>query len=299
MQLAGAIGEFWEQRGHHKEALRRYRSLLQADQLPSAARAKALTGAAAVAPACGEIAQAQRWAEEALALYRRFGDEFGEANSLWQLGYIRVEEGDPSTAEGMIKQALELFRRVGDETSLRWASRTLAFAYLRMGDSQRARPLYEENLRRARDSGDRELQAASLGGLTDIALQEDRLTDAIAFQQESLRLVIHLNDELMAISRLCVAADALAKVGRTETAARLIGYAASRYEETGAVEAWVLKMNDKTLVSIAEHIGKDRLTSLQAEGATLTPENALHLAVAETNAASEDLSLTVSPRSTE
>ena len=289
MRLAGAIAEFWDQRGHHQEALRRFASLLRADQRATAARAKALNGASIVATVCGDKLQGQRWAEEALDLHRRFGNEFGEAISTWQLGYIRAEEGDFSTAEEMLSRAIELLGRVGDENNLRWATRTLAFTYLTMGDLERARPLYEENLRRSRDSGDRELQAATLGGLTDIAIEEGRLTDAVAFQQESLRLVLHLNDELMATSRLCVAASVLAVVGRPETAARLIGYSASRYEQTGAVEAWVFKMNDKTLASVHKQIGEKRLTDAVAEGATLTPGNALHVAVAEMQAASEDL----------
>jgi predicted ATPase/class 3 adenylate cyclase len=289
MRLAGAIGEFWEQRSHHQEALRRYVSLLQADDRPTPARAKALSAAAMMAPVCGEIAQAQRWAEEALALYRRFGDEFGEANSLWQLGYIRVEEGDLRAAGEMLQRAIDLMRRVGDETSLRWVTRTLAFNYLQMGDLQRARPLYEEILRSSRASGDRELQAATLGGLTDIAFEEGRLADAVAFQQESLGLVIHINDELMAISRLCTAASLLAGIGRPETAANLMGYAASRYAETGAVEVWVSKMNDETLTALRKQLGDDMLTTFMAEGATLTAANAVDLAAAETQAASDDL----------
>ena len=72
LRLAGAIGEFWEQRSHHQEALRRYLSMLQVDDVPTPARAKALSAAAMVAPVCGEMAQAQHWAEEALALYRHF-----------------------------------------------------------------------------------------------------------------------------------------------------------------------------------------------------------------------------------
>jgi hypothetical protein len=78
---------------------------------------------------------ARVWAEEALALNREFGDEHGEADSLWQLGYINVEEGE----------TLPPLRRCSNEpgsyiavlamkASLSWASRTLAFAYLRMGD---------------------------------------------------------------------------------------------------------------------------------------------------------------------
>ena len=184
--LATAIGEFWEQQGHHREALRRYRGLLPAAELPAAVRAKLLTTAAMMAPVCGELSQGQRWAEEALSLYRDLGDEYGVANSLWQLGYIAVEEGHLTTAKEMLERAVELMRRAGNETSLSWIRRTLAFSYLKSGDLARARELYEDVRRTARESGDRELQAATTGGLMDIAVAEGRLSEAVALQQENL-----------------------------------------------------------------------------------------------------------------
>jgi predicted ATPase len=289
LRLAGAIAEFWEQRGHHQEALRRYRGLLQADERPTTARAKALNGAAMMAPVCGEMALARAWANEALELHRRFADEKGEANSLWQLGYINVEEGDLSTAEEMLDRARQLFRRTGDETSLRWVSRTLAFAYLTMGDNDRARSLYEEVHDSARESGDRELQAATLGGLMDIAVEQGRLADAVASQQESLGLVIHMNDEMMALSRLCVAASLLATIGKLEAAAKLMGYAGSRQEETGTVEVWVAKMNDKTMAALRSQMDDAVLSRLITEGGRMPGAAAVQLAAAEMQAASVDL----------
>jgi predicted ATPase len=289
MRLASAIGEFWEQRGHHREALRRYKSLLQADASPTVARAKTLSGAAMMAPVCGEIALARVWAQESLSLYRDFGDEHGEADALWQLGYINVEEGELTSAEAMLQRSRDLYRRTGDEVSLRWVSRTLAFAFLRMGDKDRARSLYEEVHDSARDSGDRELQAATLGGLMDIYVEEGRLADAVASQQESLGLVIHMNDEMMALSRLCVAASLLMMIGRLDAAAKLMGYAGTRYEDTGAVEVWVAKMNDETLSKLRAQVDDGSLTNLMADGARLTGADALQLAAAEVDAASVDL----------
>ncbi len=289
MRLAGALAAFWDQRTHQQEGLRRYLNLLAADDLPTPTRAKALIGGSRMATTCGDLTLGQRWSEEALELDRRFGNDFGEALSLWQLGYIRLERGDPSTAQEMLIQAVELLRQAGDENNLRWATRTLAHVYLTVGDLEHARPLYEENLRRSRDSGDQPLVAASLGGLSGIALEQGRLTDAVAFQQESLRLLIHLNDELMKISRFCVAAGVLAAVDRAEAAATLIGYAESRYEETATHEPWVVRMNDETLAAVRTKIGDSSLAAAKANGAALTSQNALELAVAEMQAASESL----------
>jgi predicted ATPase len=289
MRLAGAIAELWDRGAHQQEGLRRYSTLLEADDRPSAARAKALAGGAMMASVCGDMARAERWAEEALRLYRRFENEYGVANSLWMLGYLRLEAGDLSAALERLGRAVDLFRRVGDETSLLWATRTLAFAYLTMGDLGRARPLYEENLQRSRETGDKALEAATLGGLSGIAVREARMGDAIRYERESLGLIDQVGDVLMAISRLCSAAHVFAAIGRVDTAARLIGHAIRRYEEVGAQEDWVVKMNRETLSRAREQIGDGAIATAMSEGAALTPGAALQLAVTECAAASEGL----------
>ncbi|MDL2334938.1 MAG: adenylate/guanylate cyclase domain-containing protein [Chloroflexota bacterium] len=289
MRLAGAIAEFWDQRAHQQEALRRYSTLLEADERPAEARAKALAGGAMMASVCGDLARAERWAEEALQLYRRFDNQFGVAKSLWMLGYLRVEAGDLSTAQEMLSGAVNLLRRVGDETSLLWATRTLAFSYLTMGDLRRARPLHEENLRRSRETGDKALEAATLGGLSGIAVGEGRMRDAVEYERQSLGLIVHIGDVLMAISRLCNSAHVFAALGRAETAARLIGHAMRRYEEAAAQEAWVLKMNNETLIWARKQMGDVAVVTAMSEGAAMTACAALELAVAECEAAAEEL----------
>jgi hypothetical protein len=149
--------------------------------------------------------------------------------------------------------------------------------------------LFEEVHVSARESGDRELQAATLGGLMDIYVEEGRLADAVASQIESLGLVIHTKDEVMALSRLCVAASLLATIGRREAAAKLMGYAESRYEETGAIEIWVANMNDETMSTLRTNIDDESLARLMAGGATLTGGDAVDFAAAEVDAASADL----------
>lgn len=242
-----------------------------------------------MASVCGDLPRAERWAEEALQLYRRFDNQFGVATSLWMLGYLRVEAGDLPTAEEMLSGAVKLLRRVGDETSLLWATRTLAFTYLTMGDLRRARPLYEENLRRSRETGDKALEAATLGGLSGIAVREARMGDAVEYERQSLGLIVHVGDVLMAISRLCSSAHVFAALGRADTAARLIGHAMRRYEEAGAQEAWVLKMNNETLSWARGQIGDDAVLTAMSEGAAITAGAALGLAVAECEAAAEEL----------
>jgi tetratricopeptide (TPR) repeat protein len=101
---------------------------------------------------------------EALALHRSFGDTRGEAVSLWGIGYLHIEQGNPGEAVPNLRAAVKLFRETGDAALLRWTLRTLGFAYLRFDDLERARPAYMEALELARAAGDDELAAGSSEG---------------------------------------------------------------------------------------------------------------------------------------
>ena len=68
-----------------------------------------------------------------------------------------------------------------------------------------------------------------------------------------------------------------------------MGYAASRYEETGTVEPWVAKMNDETQAALRAQLGDELLTERMAEGATLTAATAVDVATVEMQAASVGL----------
>ena len=60
LRLAGAVSVFWEMKGHNPEGRRRLEAALAADDRPTAARAKALNGAAAMALGVGDGATAKR-----------------------------------------------------------------------------------------------------------------------------------------------------------------------------------------------------------------------------------------------
>ncbi len=287
LRLAGAIAELWDQRGHHVEAHRRLARLLRDDERPTAARAKALDGGSMLAAKSGDMEAAARWAEEALVLHRSFGNSSGIATSLWQLGSLHNGQGDYVKAEQYLIESVRRFSEVGDDVSLMWATRTLAFVYRTSGDNKRARPLYEESLRGARALGDETLEAALLGALASIAVEEGRVDDAVAMAKTGLRLQADSDDRIAAEARLCSAARVLVAVGQAAIAASLLAHADSVYEETGAREPWVTRMNSKTLVSIREQLDEAAIAEASALGAKLTAGEAVALAVTAMDEAGE------------
>ena len=281
MRLTGAMSEFWDQRAHHSEGMRRFARLLAADDRPTDARAKALDGASTMAGKSSEMLTAIGWSEEALAIHRALGDERGMGISLWGLGYLRVEQGEPESAEELLTESIRLLRGAGDEASLLWATRTLAFTYLTLGDLARARPLYEATLRGARAAGDDALQGATLGALSKIAVDEGRLVDAVSISRESLRTLGEVGDRLLAVSVICSAASVLTSIGRSATAARLMSYADVEYEESRAREPWVDTMNSDTLSVIRAQLDEAAFADAWEQGRKLTTDKAVALALGE------------------
>jgi predicted ATPase/class 3 adenylate cyclase/GNAT superfamily N-acetyltransferase len=279
MALAGALAELWDQRGHQVEALRRYQALLAADERPTVARSKALSGASMEATKAGDIQLALRYGGEELELHRRFGNRHGEAMALWLFGYLHTETGELSRAEHELQESVRLFGELGDELLQAWAARALALHYLRRGNLARARLLYEENLRRAQAAGDAGLETASLDALASIAVREDRRGEAAALMQEALQAARSVGDVLFVTANICTAAEVLAGLGRPLVAATLLGFALARYEELGTREPWVEHMNKETLDAIERQLDPPTVGSATEAGRHLSLEDARGLAL--------------------
>jgi predicted ATPase len=278
LRMAGALTDVWDRRGHHAEGLARLNRLLHIDPRPTVERAWALNGVAALASRTGDLDRAMETDREALSLHRSFGNTRGIGVSLWGVGYNHIEQGDPAEAEPYCREAVDLFRDTGDAAMLRWTLRTLGFAYLRLGDFEQSRMAYDEALERARAAGDNELAAGALGGLVGIARAEGNLGKAAEYAREGLSLVGDSRDVLMKTSRVVVAAEVVAALGRVADAARLVSYTQVQYEDLGAVEPWVERDNAETLAVARSQLGEAALAAALAEGRTLTSEKALALA---------------------
>jgi predicted ATPase len=287
MRICGAIVEFWDQRGHHVEALARFKRLLATDVRPTSDRAKALDGASMIATKTDEMELAEVWAQEALRLYREQGDEHGIANQLWGLGFLRLEADDNEAAKDMLAEAVKRFRELGDDSSAMWAMRGLGFAYLVTGDPQTARSIYSESAAMAHAAGDAALEAATTGAQAQIALQEGLSNDAISLTRHSLMCVRRTRDPLIHRSVICNAAAILANLGHTSSAAQVLGYADAQADELGTREPWVERMNDETMKVILKAIGQHGIDAEWQAGRTLTTEVALDVAMAVLDKANE------------
>jgi predicted ATPase/DNA-binding SARP family transcriptional activator len=277
LRLAAALWRFWYLKSHLAEGRRRLESVLPTDERPTAARAKALNGAAVMAINTGDTDAAKLRAEEALALHRKLGDAWGAAYSVFMLG---TAEDDAARAQQLYEESVRVFREHGDEHSALLVTRNLASIYAYLGDHERSRALYEDNLRRARATHNDRMEASTLGALATIALDEGRVEDAASMLKSSLRIHASLRDVLDTAVDLCRFAVVLARQGDAVTAARLFASLDALGDEIGVRGHTVEELSEETLTIVREQVDEAAFAEAWEQGRTLTVAEAVTLALA-------------------
>jgi predicted ATPase len=280
MRLAGALWRFWYQRGPVAEGRRRLEYVLSVDDRPTAARAKALNGAAVMLLNTGDPETAKLRAEEGIALHRSLGDEWGAAYSEFMLGSAMMVEGDQAQSRPHLEKSIRTFRELGDEHSALLASRNLARGYHRLGNHQRALALYQDNLRRARATSNDRMEASALGQLAEFALDEGRVGDAASMLQASLRIHSRLGDVLDTTVDLCTYAAVLVRQGRALTATRLLSSLAALEDQVGGRSTYVKELRDEVLPTIRSQLDEAAFADAWEQGRKLTLAEAVTLALA-------------------
>jgi predicted ATPase/DNA-binding SARP family transcriptional activator len=280
LRLAGALWRFWYLRGHLAEGRRRLETALLADEQPTAARAKALNGAAVMAVNLGDLATAGLRAEEGVALHRALGDRWGAAYAGFMLGNVRSIEGADTAAQELFEESVQAFRELDDEHSALLVSRGLVATYEALGDRPRARALSEDNLRRARETHNERIEASTLGVLATIALEEGRVSEAASMLKTSLRIHDRLGDSLDTAVDLARFSVVLARQGKGLTAARLLASLGAAGDDIGFRRAAVEELGHEALAIARERVDEAALHEASEEGRTLTVPEAVALALA-------------------
>jgi predicted ATPase len=280
LQLAAALNDFWGVKGYLAEGRRRLEAALAADETPTAARAKALNGAADMAIGHGDSAAARLRAGEALALNRQFGDTWGIAVSLFILGHAAADDEDYETARQHWEQSEPLFREAGDSFQALMTTRMLAWAYDELGEPDRAHALMQEVLQQARAAQDKHVEVHALESLAIDAALEGRIEDATSLLGEAWKLNRDLGDRFRAAILVCRFARVLALAGRAEVAARVLAAGEKLYEEMGGSPmGWLQRGNDQALSLIRAELDEASFAEVYDEGTSLTADEAVALAL--------------------
>jgi predicted ATPase/class 3 adenylate cyclase len=189
VRLAAHLAYFWWLRGHFSEGRGILeRAIATPSDIPIADRAAAISGAAFLAEAQGDLERAQALHAEGLALYQELGDLKGVAGALGGLGTIARLRGDLDTARSRHQDALETWRRAGDAAGAAGALLDLGLVREVEGDYAGAEPALLEGLDLFRQAGDHSGEAHALNRLGFLATATGNLPKASERFSESLGL---------------------------------------------------------------------------------------------------------------
>ena len=148
-RLANALCWFWLARGHITEGRRWMADVLTRTDSGSfaAARAYVARSASLMAQRQGDLVEAQRLSEEALALWTGLGNTRGIAASWQTLGMVAYSKGDYAAARRGYEQALELFREMD---AMDWVGTVLS----NLGETACAQGCYDDACARLQESLD-------------------------------------------------------------------------------------------------------------------------------------------------
>ena len=258
-------------------------------------------------------------AERAIALYRVVGDELGAAYALRSLAYSLLQMGKLDEGNDVINRAIAAFRDRNDDVGVASCLGLQGVSAYIQGDFTLGRRYYVKAVAACKALGDELATADVLGNFAELEFADGRPERALRLVSESLaitsggkemanRAIDHNNKAAYAIAlgkldeareslreglrwarlennswNIAVALQHLALIaalqGRTELAARLVGYVNERYESLGlereTTEQWAYQKLSSTL---RERLTEEQLSTLGVEGVTLSEEWALEAA---------------------
>jgi predicted ATPase/class 3 adenylate cyclase len=278
LRLATALSGFWSTRGHLAEGARRLEEALSADARRTGARARALDAASRFAQYQQGPGRERALLEEALELHEELDDAHGAALARYGLATIAAGERDWEEARRLCERSVEELEALGDDFHTLAARRTLAWMHEELGDVARYRDLTEQNLELARKTGNRRIEARTLGALAMLALEDGRVADAVAQLSESYRIDLDLKFSIfLAVDLARFARIALVR-GDSLAAARLLGRADAIREDVGfALESWAAEEREVAAAQAERALGRDAYARAREEGEAMTVEDAVAL----------------------
>ncbi len=197
LRMAGALGWFWNVRGHFSEGRRWCEEALTRDGgSANSVRAKALQGSRNLASNQADCEKAEQRLEESLAVFRKSGATKGLARSLCYLGETATDLRDFERASELFAESASISRRLEDKPDLAYTLNSLARLAAYRGDEVEAKAISEEALGLARTAGHIQALASATGNLGWIAMVEGDYEKAQVLMEEGMELMWALKDKV-------------------------------------------------------------------------------------------------------
>lgn len=274
LRLVAALQRFWEERGHQREGRAWLEAAITRGSGRTAARARALAGAAKMALHDGDRAVAQARFEESLAIIREVGDRRGIAGLLIALAILAGDLEDDRTARALNEESLALMRERGDLVGISQNLFNLGYLAQRQGNEEEARRLWEEC--RAIDLALGIRAGYVLWALGQLAKDRGDYAEAHRLWGQGLRERQEVCSEYGIAAGLENFASLAAAEGQPERAVRLWAAGAALREALGAAPA----CSEQALAALRSALGEQAFAAAFAEGHRLERDQAIEAALA-------------------
>jgi len=280
VQLAAASRQYWFVRGYLSEGRRFLRRAADHAEGNPELHALALVHAAAFAHRQGNGGVARAEAEEALETFRAIGDRSGAAWATAELGTVAFSEGDLDLAAELYRRSVEVFAAEGNRYRHAMALANLAEIARMQGDLPAAARDTEMAIAIQQELGDLDALAISLHNLARVRRDLGELTAAQRLLAESLELGRRVGYPEVIAYGLETAGEFALQRGEAELSARLLAASAEAFAAVGAqIQGEEREAFERTAAELRLELGDERYEGSWSEGAQLTVEEALALAM--------------------
>lgn len=282
LRLAGALWYFWELRGYFSEGrnwIHEFLSLPNAHEVPTIIRARALTGAGALARVQGDWESAAELISRGLSLFRNEQNLTGIAWALNNAGDLDTALGNHLDASRHYEESLNLRLSLNDHTGIAWLIHNLGNIAKDKLDSDEALRQYEEAWRwiQTHEVVDSQCIAMCLSSLAGVLLEKGNAQRAHSLLLDSLAYFDNIHDTqgiAHALEGLALAAE-----GEPARASKLWG-ASQRLRQASSVVKSPSQLLDheRSMALARESLGDMEYEACWASGWAMTEEEAIQFA---------------------
>jgi non-specific serine/threonine protein kinase len=278
LRLAGALGRFWEVRGHIREGRRWLdQALAGGAHAPASLRVTALLAAGTLARTAGDYPDARRRLQESLALQLEIEDRAGAARTWFEIAQVAHFLGDFEDLFAACERSLSLYRELGDRHGVAVAVGMEGHAAWHLRDYRRARTSLEESIAVWRELGDDLSVSWGQWDLGNIARDEGDPGAAHQHYVEGIHGARQAGDMQLVAPLLDGFGSLALHDERPAHAARLMG-AAEAVRETHGITlppSYVRDVHNPLLIALQNCLSADELTAALEGGRALTAEQAI------------------------
>jgi len=220
--------------------------------------------------------------QKSLEIYRELNDSKGIGDILMQIGWASMRAGDLQKAIKHLRECQPVFQKLGNQRYLGFSYSGLGEAAIRLGEYEQAKSHLENGLNLAHQIEDRWLEAAVLGSLGWLALNQNNPSKTRTIIRESLALRRDLGDQGGIAWCLEKLSNAMFVEKRYEKAAEIFAAAAAlRSPLNSVIDDADLPEYSRLIADLQSKLGNEAFDSAWAKGGSRPIEEIIELALTD------------------